>query len=159
MDGRDRVTSRWGAPFATKRRSRYGSPQRLLTLQGRRAPRAATAYFCRGAGGPATAARGPNEQLLDREDRAVHLQLRRPRAAEDRRLGRGQEQPRLEASAANDARRLGAGLSHGRREGRGGRGPGHVAGLSRPETQRSEARRGGPEGRGEAAAARAAGRD
>src|SRR5207247_10560984 len=57
-----------------------------------------------GAGGPATAARGPNEQLLDCQNRAVHLQLRRPRRTEERRLGRRQEQSGPDASTPEETR-------------------------------------------------------
>src|SRR6266478_4878559 len=71
-------------------------------------------------------------------------------------LGWGQEQPCPEVPAANEARRPGAGLSHGRREGRRGRGGGDIGGLSGPQAERSQAGRGGSPGSGETAAGGAA---
>src|SRR3989442_4278461 len=128
-------------------------------MLGRWPRRGATAYFSRGAGGQATAARGPNEQLLDRENRAVHVQFRCPGPPEDGRLGRGQEQSGPEAPAADEARGPAAGLSYGRRESRRGRGRGDIRVLSGPQAEGSQAGGGRPSGSGETAAARPARRD
>src|SRR5205085_153377 len=90
---------------------------------------------------------GHHARPLDRQDRAVHLQLRRPRPPEDRRVGRGEEQPGAQALAVDEGWGSGARLSYRRRESRGRRGGGYSSGVSRSQAKGPEPRGGRPAGR------------
>src|SRR5213082_1032099 len=83
----------------------------------------------------------------------------RPRPPEDRRVGRGEEQPGAQALAVDEGWGSGARLSYRRRESRGRRGGGYSSGVSRSQAKGPETRGGRPEGRRDTAAAGAARRD